>query len=184
MTILPIRQWVAGASRRALITLALLSLALPGTAIANATATQVQAADSAAIEQRNKAIVEAASEKWRGGTYVFGELLAPDVVWTIHGSGPVAGTYRNQKDFIEKASRPLTSRLATPIAPEVHNIFADGDTIIIRFDGTATTTSGAPYRNQFVWILKMKDGLVVNAEAFLDLVAYQQVVDNNAPRSQ
>ncbi|MFK0334276.1 nuclear transport factor 2 family protein [Rhizobium sp. NPDC090275] len=125
MTILPTCQWVADASRRALITLALLSLALPGTAIANATAAQVQAADSAAIEQRNRAIVEAAFEKWRGGTYVFGELLAPDVVWTIHGSGPVAGTYRNQKDFIEKASRPLTSRLATPIAPEVHNIFAD-----------------------------------------------------------
>ena len=68
--------------------------------------------------------------------------------------------------------------------PEVHDIFADGDTIIIRFDGTATTTSGAPYRNQFVWIFEMKDGLVVKAEAFLDLVAYQQVVDNNAPRPQ
>lgn len=184
MIILPTRQWFASTSRRTLITLALLSLALLGTAIANATATQVPATDSAKIEQRNRAIVEAAFEKWRGGTYVFAELLAPDVVWTIHGSGPVAGTYRNQKDFIEQASRPLTSRLATPIAPEVHNIFADGDTVIIRFDGTATTTSGAPYRNQFVWILKMKDGLVVNAEAFLDLVAYQQVVDNNAPRSQ
>ncbi|MXN50626.1 nuclear transport factor 2 family protein [Shinella sp. AETb1-6] len=184
MTIFPTRQRVAGASHTALITVALLSLALPGPAIANTTATQVQAADSAAVEQRNKAIVEAAFEKWRGGTYVFAELLAPDVVWTIHGSGPVAGIYRNQKDFVEQASLPLTSRLAAPIMPQVHNIFADGDTVIIRFDGTATTTSGAPYRNQFVWILEMKDGLVVNAEAFLDLVAYQQVVDNNAPRSQ
>jgi ketosteroid isomerase-like protein len=184
MTILPTRQWVPGVSRRALITLALLSFALPGTAIANSAATQVQSQDRVAIEQRNRAIVEAAFEKWREGTYVFGELLAPNVVWTIHGSGPVAGTYRNQKDFVEKASRPLTSRLVTPIVPDVHNIFADGDTIIIRFDGRATTTSGAPYRNQFVWILRMKDGLVVNAEAFLDLVAYQQVVDSNAPRSQ
>ncbi len=66
--------------------------------------------------------------------------FAPDVVWTIHGLGPVAGTYRNQKDFIEQASRPLTSRrLATPVVPEVHDHLADGDTIIIRFDGTATT---------------------------------------------
>ncbi|APO76024.1 NTF2 domain-containing protein [Rhizobium etli 8C-3] len=184
MTILRTRHRVAGASRTALITLALLSLSLPDAAIATTTARQVQAADSAAIERQNRAIVEAAFEKWRGGTYVFAELLAPDVVWTIHGSGPVAGTYRSQKDFIEQASRPLTSRLATPVVPEVHDIFADGDTIIIRFDGTATTTSGAPYRNQFVWIFEMKDGLVVNAEAFLDLVAYQQVVDNNAPRSQ
>ncbi|TWB08746.1 hypothetical protein FBZ99_11852 [Rhizobium sp. ERR 1071] len=184
MTILPTYRRAASPSWIVLITLALLSLAMPGAAIANTAATQVQSQDRAAIEQRNKAIVEAAFEKWRGGTYVFAELLSPDVVWTIHGSGPVAGTYRNQEDFVEQASRPLTSRLATPIVPEVHNIFADGDTIIIRFDGAATTTSGAPYRNQFVWILKMKDGLVANAEAFLDLVAYQQVVDNNAPRSQ
>ena len=184
MTMLPIRRRVAGTGRTIFATLALLSVALPGAGIANTAATQVQGADRTTIEQRNKAIVEAAFEKWRGGTYVFGELLAPDVIWTIHGSGPVAGTYRNQKDFIEKASRPLTSRLATPIAPEVHNILADGDTVVIRFDGTATTTSGAPYRNQFVWILKMKDGLVVNAEACLDLVAYQRVVENNAPRSQ
>jgi hypothetical protein len=38
----------------------------------------------------------------------------------------------------------------------------------IRFDGTATTTSGAPYANQFVWIFRMEDGVVVEAEAFLD----------------
>lgn len=184
MTILPKCRRVAGPSRVALLTLALLSLGLAHTATAHTATTQLPSQGSTAVEQRNRAIVEAAFEKWRGGTYVFAELLAPNVVWTIHGSGEVAGTYRNQKDFIEQASRPLTSRLATPVVPKVHNIFADGDAIIIRFDGTATTTSGAPYRNQFVWIFKMKDGLVVNAEAFLDLVAYQQVVDNNAPRSQ
>jgi ketosteroid isomerase-like protein len=170
------------ASRTVLV--GMLMLALPGAARANAAAPEVQTQGGSTIEQQNKSIVQAAFDKWREGTYIFAELLAPDVVWTIHGSGPVAGTYRNQEDFIEKASRPLVSRLATPILPEVHNIFADGDTVIIRFDGTATTTSGAPYRNQFVWIFEMKDGLVVNAEAFLDLVAYQRVVDNNEPRSQ
>ena len=51
----------------------------------------------------------------------------------------------------------------------------------IRFDGAATTTSGAPYTNQFVWIFKMQDGRAVEAEAFLDLVAYQEVIDNNEP---
>lgn len=184
MSILRKRHPIAKLSLAAQIASAMLPLAPPHPALANTTATQVQATDDAATERQNRAIVDAAFEKWRGGTYVFQELLAPDVVWTIHGSGPVAGTYRNQKDFIERASLPLTSRLATPVLPQVHGLFADGDTVIIRFDGTATTTSGAPYRNQFVWIFKMKDGLVVNAEAFLDLAAYQQVVDNNAPRAE
>jgi ketosteroid isomerase-like protein len=110
--------------------------------------------------------------------------LRPDVVWTIHGSGPVAGTYRSQDDFVGRASRPLTSRLATPVVPEVRSIYAVADTVLIRFDGSATTTSGTPYRNQFLWMFRMKDGLVTEAEAFLDLVAYQQVVENNEPRAE
>ncbi len=181
MTILSLNA-PAGAGHRLLIASAF--LAAIGAAHAEITAPDPGAeTHETAVEKRNKAIVHEAFEKWRGGTYVFAALLAPDVAWTIHGSGPVAGTYRSQDDFVERASRPLTSRLATPIVPEVRGIYADGDTVIIRFDGSATTTSGAPYRNQFLWMLRMKDGLVIEAEAFLDLVAYQRVVDNNAPRA-
>lgn len=143
-------------------------------------------ADTPALEAditaRNESVVREAFADWAGGRYVFADLLAGDVVWTIHGSGPVAGTYNGVDDFIERASGPLTSRLATPLVPELHEIWAQGDTVIIRFDGSAITTSGAPYENQFVWIFRMTDGRVTEAEAFLDLVAYQEVVDNNMPR--
>ncbi|KRE17518.1 ketosteroid isomerase [Bosea sp. Root381] len=134
------------------------------------------------LETRNETIVREAFDKWRSGGNVFADLLSPDLVWTIHGSGPVAGTYRGLKDFVERASVPLVSRLATPLTPTVHHIWSGGDRIVIRFDATATTTSGAPYSNQFVWIFRMNDGAVVEAEAFLDLAAYQRVVDNNEPR--
>jgi uncharacterized protein len=132
---------------------------------------------------RNEEIVRNAFDTWTEGTYIFDQILAPDVEWTIHGSGPVAGTYTSMEDFVERASVPLVSRLATPLIPELHDLWAVGDTVIIRFDGSATTTSGAPYVNQFVWIFRMENGLVTEAEAFLDLMAYQEVVDNNAPRA-
>jgi hypothetical protein len=83
--------------------------------------------------------------------------------------------------FVERAAAPLTTRLATPLIPEVHDIWAVDETVVIRFDGSATTTSGALYENQFVWIFRMEDGLVAEAEAFLDLVAYEVVVQNNEP---
>lgn len=136
------------------------------------------------VTARNESIVRRAFDNWAKGGNVFAELLAPDVKWTIPGSGPVAGTYIGLKDFVERASVPLVSRLATPIVPKVHHIWAVGDTVIVRFDGSATTTSGAPYANQFVWIFHMTNGVVTEAEAFLDLIAYQQVVDNNAPRAK
>lgn len=96
----------------------------------------------------------------------------------------MAGTYRGIHDFVKRASVPLIIRLATPLVPEVRSIWADGNTVLIRFDASATTTSGAPYNNQFVWIFRMKDGAVVEAEAFLDLAACRQVVENNEPRAQ
>lgn len=136
------------------------------------------------IEMRNEALVRDSFEGWGAGRGSVFDILSPDVRWTIHGSGPVADTYTGVDDFLQRGSVPLVSRLATPLTPEVHHIWAAGDRVIVRFDASAVTTSGAPYNNQFVWIFRMEDGSVVEAEAFLDLVAYQQVVDNNEPREQ
>jgi len=176
MTVSTLTGRQAGAGRRLAIASAL--LAALGTAHAGT------AAPDAGVEARNEATVREAFERWRAGGNVFAELLAPDVVWTIPGSGPVAGTYRGVEDFVERASAPLISRLATPLVPDVHDLWADGDTVVVRFDGSATTTSGAPYRNQFVWIFRIEEGAVVEAEAFLDLAAYQAVVENNEPRAR
>ncbi|QIB66924.1 nuclear transport factor 2 family protein [Kineobactrum salinum] len=131
--------------------------------------------------ERNRETVRRAFEAWANGESVFNDLLADDVVWTIHGSDPVAGTYQGRDDFVERAAAPLASRLQTPITPLVHAIWAEGDAVIVRFDGSATTSSGTPYRNQFVWIFRMEGEVVVRAEAFLDLAAYREVIDNNEP---
>jgi ketosteroid isomerase-like protein len=137
----------------------------------------------AGIQTQNEEIVRQAFEGWAAGRNAFTEILAPDVTWTIHGSGPVAGTYRSREAFIEHASRPLISRLATPLVPKLRRIWTADDTVVIRFEAAATTTAGRPYSNQFVWIFRMNGGSVVEAEAFLDLVAYQDVVDTSEPRS-
>jgi len=167
---------IAAPARNRLFALALVVVVAPAQASATA------AAPAADTEARNEAIVRDAFDAWatQGGN-VF-DLLASDVRWTIHGSGPVADTYSGVDDFIQRGSAPLVSRLAGPLTPTVHHVWAVDDRVIIRFDASATTTSGARYDNQFVWIFRMEDGSVVEAEAFLDLVAYQEVVDNNEPR--
>lgn len=132
-------------------------------------------------ERSNLQIVQSAFARWSAGGNVFEGLLAEDVVWTIHGSGSVAGTYNGLRDFTEHAARPLVSRLATPLVPRVDFMIGDCDRVIVRFGATATTASGKPYRNEFVWIFRMAAGHVVEAEAFLDLVAYQRVIESNEP---
>ena len=65
--------------------------------------------------------------------------------------------------------------------PKVHHVRAVVDRVIVRFEGAAMTTGGHRYENQFVWLLRMQDGRIVEAEAFLDKSAYQRVVEQNSP---
>jgi hypothetical protein len=136
------------------------------------------------VAANNEAVVRTAFDRWaKEGRSVFG-LLSPDVRWTIHGSGPPAGVYVGTKEFVQGAAEPLTRRLASPLVPKVHHVWSSGDTVIIRFDASATTTGGALYRNQFLWIWRMEGGAVVEAEAFLDLAAYREVVRNSRPSTR
>lgn len=134
----------------------------------------------------NKRTVEAAFGRWAaGGTGFFDELLAENVVWTIKGSGPSAGTFRSKADFVAKAVRPFADRLAVPVRPVSTRVWADGDHVIVNWDGQGVARDGAPYRNSYAWIFRMADGKVVEATAFLDLAPYDDVlrrVPSRAPQ--
>ena len=143
---------------------------------------QVQAAPEALAEtQRNRQIVGTAFAAWAaGGQTFFDDVLAPDVVWTIKGSGPSAGVYRGRRDLLERAVKPLSARLATPIRPTLRKLLAEGEHVIVHWDGEAVTSGGKPYTNSYVWILRMQDGRAAQVTAFLDLVAYDAVVRGGA----
>lgn len=127
--------------------------------------------------EENRRIVIDAFDRWAaGGTSFFDELLAPNVVWRIEGSGSSAGVFNSRAEFIEKAVRPFTSRLSTPVRPSDVRVFADGDHVITHWEGRATARDGSEYRNRYAWIFRMQEGKVVEAWAFLDLNAYDDVL--------
>ncbi|WP_355605005.1 nuclear transport factor 2 family protein [Xanthomonas cannabis] len=125
----------------------------------------------------NKRIVEAAFAQWQaGGSDLFQTLLSPEVVWTIEGSGPSAGSLRGRDVLIATAVRPLAERLASPLRPVQQRIWADGEHVIVQWEGVATLRDGSSYRNRYAWIMQMHDGKAVEVNAFLDLPAYDAVL--------
>jgi ketosteroid isomerase-like protein len=115
----------------------------------------------------NKALVQASFDRWRNGTGGPFELLDPDAEWTIVGSSPLSNTYR-RKEFLEDVIAPFNARMAKPVTPTVRGIHADGNTVIMLFDGAGTAKDGKPYRNTYAWFFQMADGKVIKATAFLD----------------
>lgn len=157
-------------TRSAALALALLlNLGLSGGVAAAATTSDVEA--------RNKQTVSTAFDRWAaGGNTFFSEMVAPDVVWTIKGSGPSAGVYRGSEQFIEQAVRPFVSRLSSPIRPISKQVWADGDHVIIQWDGSGMAQDGRTYANSYAWIFRMRDGKAFEVTAFLDLVPYDDVL--------
>lgn len=127
--------------------------------------------------EANRQFIAQAFDQWSaGGRTFFQDVTSPDVVWTIKGTSPVAGTYKGRDDFLRRAVAPFAARLSSPIKPKVKDIWADGNDVIVHWEGSATATDGATYRNSYVWIFRMHDLRATEVVAFLDLVPFDDVI--------
>lgn len=126
----------------------------------------------------HKQLVEQAFNQWSQGTGSPFDLLAEDAQWTIMGPTASAKTY-NLPDFQEKVIKPFNQRLATPLKPNVHDIYQAGDEVIILFEAAATLLNGEVYRNSYAWFFTMQQGKVINVRAVLDLNAFDAVMALN-----
>jgi uncharacterized protein len=132
-------------------------------------------------EESNKAVVQASFERWKSGTGGPFELLAADAEWTIVGSSPLSKTYRSKKEFLDEVINPFNARMATPLVPTVRGLYADGDMVIILFDGEAKVRDGKQYRNTYTWYFQMRDAQVVEAIAFFDTREFDEFWNRVSP---
>jgi len=117
----------------------------------------------------NKKLIQDAFAAWaRGDGMAFFNLLAPDVRWTVIGSTPVSRTYTSREAFVEGAIKPLSAKLAGPIVPTVRDIIAEGDKVVLQWEGRTSGTNGALYHQTYCWVMRIADGKVSEGTAYLD----------------
>lgn len=126
------------------------------------------AAANEAREEANKTIVREAFDQWRAGTGGPFALLTPDADWTITGSSPLSKTYATKQAFLDEVINPFNARMQRRLLADVTGVHADDDMVIVRFDADAIAKDGVPYVNSYTWHLRMQDGKIVEAFAFLD----------------
>jgi uncharacterized protein len=128
-------------------------------------------------EARNRQIITEAFDQWQaGGTTFFTDVLTTDVNWTIEGSGPSAGLYEGRDQLMDRAVRPFSSRLAETVKPVSKTVWADGDHVIVNWEGVGRALDGEAYTNSYAWIFRMQDGKAIEVTAFLDLAPFDDVL--------
>ena len=117
----------------------------------------------------NKQLIQDVFAAWtKGDGGAFFNILADDVRWTVIGTSPVSRTYTSKQAFLEGATKPLSAKLAGPIQPTVRNIIAEGDNVVLQWEGKATSKSGKPYNNNYCWVMKINNGKVTEGTAYID----------------
>ncbi|WP_088181848.1 nuclear transport factor 2 family protein [Sphingobium sp. Z007] len=124
---------------------------------------------------QNKAAVEAKFDAWKAGTGNPFELLADDANWTIEGNSVASKRYPTKEDFLRDVIRPFNARMSVAIKPNVRGITAEADRVVILFDATGNAKDGKPYTNTYAWFFRMKAGRVVEANAFFDAIAFNDL---------
>jgi ketosteroid isomerase-like protein len=133
-------------------------------------------------ERSNRERAEKAFRDWQDGTGYITDLLADDLRWTIVGRSQVSKTYHGKKQFIEEVLEPFGARFSEPFRPvAVHGLYADGDTVVVLWDGEGKRLDGKPYENTYAWFMRFRESLVVEATAFFDSIAFDELWSEVAP---
>ena len=133
-------------------------------------------------ETSNRERAEKAFRDWQDGTGYITDLLADDLRWTIVGRSQVSKTFDSKEQFIGEVLQRLGARYSEPFRPvAVHRVYADGDTVVVLRDGEGTRLDGKPYENTYAWFMRFRDGLVVEATAFFDSIAFNELWSEVSP---
>jgi ketosteroid isomerase-like protein len=119
--------------------------------------------------EANRELVRSAFAAWeQGDTRPFFAIVSDDVRWTVIGSTAISGTFNGKRAFFDGAADVLFERLAEPIVAKVRDVLADGDHVVLTWEGTSRGRNGRPYEQTYCWVMRLAGGKVVEVTAYLD----------------
>jgi len=98
--------------------------------------------------------------------------LDPEAYTLAKGYGKFAGIRHH--DTIVGTIGAFKVLLPTGLRPEIKTVTAEGNRVVVEFEGNATTSDGKPYHNQYCMVFTMRNGRIHYVhEYFCTLLADQ-----------
>jgi hypothetical protein len=136
--------------------------------------------------ESNRSTITAAFEAWRDGRAPITETFAPDMTWRIEGHSAASRAYASKTEFIDEVLTPFAQRFSTtePFRPvNIRGVYADGDTVIVLWDGRGTTINDTTYENSYAWFMQLRDSKVIDGTAFYDSISFNGLWAEVTPRA-
>ncbi len=132
--------------------------------------------------ERNRALLaEAFARLEHGDPSAFLPLFAPDIAWRVMGSSAwskhAAGLANVERELVG----PLFARFAGRYRNIPELIVADGDRVVVLARGHAKTVEGRTYANDYCFVFRLRDGMIVDVREYMDTILADDVLGRPAP---
>ena len=136
---------------------------------------------TATTDANRKRIQNIMAELDKGNGKPFVEAMADDFSWTIPGDTPWSRTYSGKQVVLDELLRPLYAQFATPYLSTTRRVMADGDRVVIEFDGRVTTKAGKAYNNRYCYVCRMEGGRIKDLMEYLDTALVNSALEAPPP---
>ncbi len=125
----------------------------------------------------NKALIERAfAGTAKGDPTDFVGLFGDDIVWIVEGTSKWSGRWEGLATVQGELVPRLFSRFATPYYNYADQIIAEDDMVVARVRGETTTHRGDAYDNSYCFVIRMKDGKIVELREYMDTALAERVL--------
>ena len=116
---------------------------------------------------RNKALaLQFMAANDRNDALALAGMYADDGTHTVMGTTPISGTYTKQQMLA--AAGAIFAPFPDGKPAKVVGIVAEGDTVAVEIDSPAFHDSGLTYHQQIHWVLRFRDGKLIQTKEYLD----------------
>jgi ketosteroid isomerase-like protein len=92
------------------------------------------------------------------------DCLAEDAFTITKGFGSVSGT-RNRATMLATVEA-FRDVVPTGFRPKIERVVAEGDTVMVEWEGNAVLSDGTPYGNQYVFLFTFRDGKITQLNEY------------------
>lgn len=136
---------------------------------------------TATTDANRQRIQNIMAELDKGNGKPFVDAMADDFSWTIPGDTPWSRTYSGKQVVLNELLRPLYAQFATPYLSTTRRVMADGDRVVIEFDGRVTTKAGKAYNNRYCYVCRMEGGRIKDLMEYLDTALVNSALEAPPP---
>jgi ketosteroid isomerase-like protein len=127
------------------------------------------------MSEHNKQVVLSFIEAMgKGDAAAAAPCIAPDAFTLAKGFGKFAGVRHH--DLILATIEAFSKLVPGGMQPDIQSVTAEGDRVVVEFEGRATLSNGESYCNQYCMVFTLRDGRIKQVSEYFCTILADQVL--------